>query len=156
MFRTQFELGGPVMYAIFAVWVVLLALVLERLLFWGLRLLRRTRPLPENPFDHHRFLEVLAQEAERNLSRIDGLSQLATSLGLFGTVLGISQAFFARGAELSLAAPEVLASGMATALFTTVAGLAVFLVGQGALILFHWWTETATRRYGGDPSRVLE
>ena len=94
--------------------------------------------------------EELAQRvsagAEQNLDRIDGLSHLATSLGLFGTVLGITKAFFGRGEELSLAAPEVLASGMATALFTTVAGLIVFLVGQTFLILFHWWTEAAVER----------
>ena len=93
--------------------------------------------------------ERVADQAERNLDRIDGLSHLATSLGLFGTVLGITGAFFSRSAELSLAAPEVLASGMATALFTTVAGLAVFLVGQGTLLVFQWWTDVAVRRIRG-------
>ena len=65
MFRTEFEIGGPVMYAIFAVWVVMLALVTERIIFWGLRLLRRAAPLPENPLDHKRFLEVVACQGPR-------------------------------------------------------------------------------------------
>jgi biopolymer transport protein ExbB/TolQ len=67
------------------------------------------------------------------------VSQIAVSVGLFGTVVGIAQSFFARGGELDLAAPEVLASGLSTALFTTIAGLVVFLFGQGFLIAFDEW-----------------
>ena len=44
-----------------------------------------------------------------------------------------------------MAAPEALASGLATALFTTVAGLVVFLCGQGFLILFEEWQEFCER-----------
>ena len=138
MFRDQFELGGPVMYALLSVWVLVLSLILERLLFWAGRLLRRPR-LTESEGE---FVGI----ADKNLSRIDGLSHLATSLGLFGTVLGIATAFFSRGSDLALAAPEVLASGMATALFTTVAGLSIFLLGQASLLLFAWWREAALRR----------
>jgi biopolymer transport protein ExbB/TolQ len=115
------------------------SLVAERLLFWVVRLVRRTG---SNVSD-------LRDRAGKNLDRIDGLSHLATSLGLFGTVLGIARAFFSKGAGLALAAPEVLASGMATALFTTVAGLAIFLVGQAALLLFAWWEDAAVRRLEG-------
>ena len=147
MFLEEFEHGGPVMYAIFAVWVMMLTLILERLWFWTRRSLGRTLVAVGDARTD--LAEHVADQAQRNLDRIDGLAHLATSLGLFGTVLGISGAFFARGDELSLAAPEVLASGMATALFTTVAGLAVFLVGQGTLLVFHWWTDTAVRRIRG-------
>ncbi len=137
MFREEFELGGPIMYALFCVWVLVLSLILDRLLFWAGRLLRRP-VLAESE-------EELQSAADHNLSRIDGLSHLATSLGLFGTVLGIATAFFSRGSDLALSAPEVLASGMATALFTTVAGLSIFLLGQGSLLLFAWWREAALR-----------
>ena len=84
----------------------------------------------------------------RNLEGQDHLTRftLATSLGLFGTVLGLARAFFAKGAGLALAAPEVLASGMATALFTTVAGLSIFLIGQASLLVFSWWEDAAVRR----------
>ena len=144
MFRDEFLIGGPVMYVIFGVWVLVIALVLERLLFWARRIFTK------NPVAIGDAAEALAtrvsERAEQNLDRIDGLSHLATSLGLFGTVLGITEAFFGRGEELSLAAPEVLASGMATALFTTVAGLIVFLVGQSFLLLFRWWSEAAVER----------
>jgi biopolymer transport protein ExbB/TolQ len=147
MFLEEFEYGGPVMYAIFAVWVMMLTLILERVCFWTRRSMGR--PLVAVGDARSDLAERVADQAERNLDRIDGLSHLATSLGLFGTVLGITGAFFSRSAELSLAAPEVLASGMATALFTTVAGLAVFLVGQGTLLVFQWWTDVAVRRIRG-------
>ncbi len=138
MFREEFELGGPIMYALLGVWVLTVSLILERLLFWAGRLLRRPR-LAEGE-------EQFVSGADHNIARIDGLSHLATSLGLFGTVFGIARAFFSKGADLALSAPEVLASGMATALFTTVAGLSVFLVGQAFLLLFSWWREAALKR----------
>ena len=144
MFREEFLLGGPLMYGIFALWVLMLALILERLTFWARRLYARRLAAPRAV--QERLVREFEDRAEHNLERIDGLSDIATSVGLFGTVWGIAQSFFARGAELSLAAPEVMASGMATALFTTVAGLAVFVIGQGALLLFRWWTETALKR----------
>ena len=129
MFREEFITGGPVMYALFAVWVVTFALILERGSYWLFRPLRRDRPA----------------DPERNLERIDDLTQVATSLGLFGTVLGIAQSFFARGETLSLNAPEALAAGLATALFTTIAGLAIFLSGQIALFFFRWLAEKEAR-----------
>jgi biopolymer transport protein ExbB/TolQ len=138
MFREEFELGGPIMYALLCVWVLVLSLIFERLLFWAGRLLRRPRPQESEG--------ELERAAEENIARIDGLSHLATSLGLFGTVVGIAGAFFSRGSDLALAAPEVLASGMATALFTTVAGLSIFLLGQGSILLFAWWRERAEKR----------
>jgi len=138
MFREEFEIGGPIMYALLGVWVLVLSLILERLIYWAGRLLRRPR-LAESEAE-------LAREADQNVARIDGLSHLATSMGLFGTVLGIATAFFSRGTDLALSAPEVLAAGMATALFTTVAGLSIFLLGQASLLVFAWWREMAQRR----------
>ena len=49
------------------------------------------------------------------------------------------QRFFSRGDDLSLAAPELMTAGLATALFTTVAGLVVFLFGQAFLIAWGEW-----------------
>ena len=138
MFREEFELGGPVMVALFAVWVVVFALILERVLFWCMRPLRR-RSAARGP-------DETARRAEHNLDRIDALANLATSLKLFKTVIGIARSFFARGADLSLAAPEVLASGLATALFTTVGGLSIFLIGQGSRVLFQVLADRAVER----------
>jgi biopolymer transport protein ExbB/TolQ len=136
MFHEEFRLGGPVMIPLFAIWVLMASLVAERLIWWTIRLVR---PAGDGAAE-------LRDRAGRNLDRIDGLSHLATSLGLFGTVLGIARAFFSKGSGLALAAPEVLASGMATALFTTVAGLSIFLIGQASLLVFAWWEDAAARR----------
>ena len=145
MFARYFEVGGPVMYAVLAVWILVLAGVLDRLFYAAWRAWRRplryVRALmstgdlsaARSRLEHERL------RSARGLTRIDAVSQLAPSIGLFGTVLGIAQSFFARGMELGLAAPEVLASGLATALFTTIGGLIVFLLGHAFLILWREW-----------------
>ena len=132
------------MYVVLAAWIIVLASVLDRLLYGGLRLLRRPLALARKFASDGKQAEArlrLSRErrrAKHGLARIDGMSQLATSIGLFGTVLGITQAFFARGGA-GLAAPEVLSTGLATALYTTLAGLIVFLFGQGFLIVYGEW-----------------
>jgi len=138
VFYEEFQLGGPVMWLLFGVWVIMGALLLERILFWLLRPFTRPTGIPAGEAARTRFLETVEDIARRNGDRIDTIAQLATSVGLFGTVLGIAKSFFARGSELSLAAPEVLAGGLATALFTTVAGIAIFILGQCALLIFDW------------------
>lgn len=143
--REYFDAGGPLMWSLMAAWVVVLAAVLDRLVYAAGRIFRRplrdvTRLATTGRIaDARRELDIERERAGRRLERIDMVSQLATSLGLFGTVVGIAQAFFARGGELKDAAPEVLASGLSTALFTTIAGLIVFLVGQTFLILWREW-----------------
>lgn len=145
MLRDSFDAGGPVMWLVLGLWVVVLGGALDRCAYLLGRAWRRPGKRVVQLVAQHRGADARAlfereeRLAERGLARIESLSQLATSLGLFGTVLGIARAFFARGDELGLAAPEVLASGLATALFTTLAGLVVFLFGQGFLIAFGEW-----------------
>jgi len=162
MFADYFAAGGPVMYALLVVWVIVLASVLDRLLFGITCPFRRVPRVLEasalqgGPEAVQQALEEERRLACRGLRRIDSLSQLATSLGLFGTVLGISKSFFARGGELGLSAPDVLASGLATALFTTVAGLVVFLVGQAFLILYQEWLTLRERRLESLAEEILQ
>lgn len=143
MFQEYFTAGGPVMYAVLAAWILVLAGILDRGLYALGALARRPRRRVLELLEDERTDEArreLAREREREqrgVARIDGVSQLATSVGLFGTVLGIAQAFLARGGDA--AGPEALSSGLSTALFTTIAGLAVFLVGQGFLIAYREW-----------------
>jgi len=155
VFAEYFAAGGPVMYAVLAVWVVVFAGVLDRVLYALGRVVRRpSRSIRALVRDgdvaaaRARF-EAEERAAERGLERIDAVSQIATSLGLFGTVLGIARAFFARGPELGLAAPDALAGGLATALFTTIAGLIVFLFGQAFLIAFAEWRALCDRDVAG-------
>lgn len=151
MFADYFEAGGPVMYVLLATWVVVLAGVIDRLIYLAQRVFRR--PLVEverlarsGAVDAAR--EALERErrlAERGIARIDAVSQLATSIGLFGMVLGLAQTFFSRSLH-QLASPDVLARGLAVALLTTVAGLIVFLFGQGFLIVWEEWQRFSERK----------
>ncbi len=140
------------MYALLVVWVLVLSSILDRVLYGLLNPVRRVALSLQKsvgPGGRTGLLEKVEQEmnmASQGVQRIDSLAQLATSLGLFGTVLGISMSFFARGEELGLAAPEVLASGLATALFTTVAGLVIFLFGQAFLVIYQEWLGARARR----------
>jgi MotA/TolQ/ExbB proton channel family len=152
MFVEYFEVGGTVMYALFGVWVIVLAGMLDRAMYLLGRVFRRpvarviTLARADQLVEATSLWrkETLRQDA--GLQRIDSVSQLATSLGLFGTVLGLARAFFSNDTELGLAAPEVLAKGLSTALYTTVAGLIIFLTGQSFLIGFRLCTEVSERR----------
>ena len=144
MFADEFRAGGPIMYACLAAWVVVLAGVFDRLAYALGRAARRPRraveaALARGQLDRAELnLGRERRRAERGLSRIDAVSQIATSIGLFGTVVGIAQSFLTRGTG-ELASTEALAAGLSTALFTTVAGLVVFLFGQGFLIAYGEW-----------------
>ncbi len=152
MFAEYFEAGGPVMYVVLVAWIVVLAGVTDRLLYAFGRLSRRPARRIEALLADGRVEEARhafdeeRRRGDRGLRRIDAVSQIATSIGLFGTVLGIARSFFAREGDLGLAAPDVLSSGLATALFTTLAGLVVFLFGQAFLIAYDDWREACERR----------
>lgn len=69
--------------------------------------------------------EVRFTRLERGLRTLDNVAQLAPLLGLFGTVLGMIEAFQALQSAGSQVDPSVLAGGIWVALMTTAAGLAV-------------------------------
>ena len=153
MLATYFEQGGPLMYALLVAWVIVLAGAIDRTLFAFARVLRRpSRAVSrlvragDRAAAEARVLRE-GQAARAGLSRLDSISQLATSVGLFGTVLGIARGFLARGTGADAASRlESLASGLSTALFTTIAGLGVYLFGQGALIVYREWLAASERR----------
>jgi biopolymer transport protein ExbB len=72
---------------------------------------------------------------ERNVSYLAGIANVATLLGLFGTVTGMIASFFAMKSA-GISSPEVLAGGISQALFTTAAGLAVAIPSLFAHNLF--------------------
>jgi biopolymer transport protein ExbB/TolQ len=164
MLAWYFEAGGPVMWVVFGTWVIVLAGVLDRIGYALVSIFRRPlRPVDElaragRHDEARRQLATVRQEASRGLDRIDSVSQIATSIGLFGTVLGLASSFFARGSvDLSLAAPEVLAEGLSTALFTTLGGLVVYLFGQAFLIAWREWSTHRERVIVGLlPREVVE
>jgi biopolymer transport protein ExbB len=80
-------------------------------------------------------LEQVAS-ARSFLRAIEAVVQIAPLLGLFGTVLGMIQAFSALQSAGAEADPAVLAGGISVALLTTAVGLAVAIPSAMAL---HWF-----------------
>lgn len=143
--------GGPLMWAVLAVWVLVLGVVLDRLTYALHSSLRRPHARARKLVRRGHVAQARAlvhaerRRAGRGLVRLDALSQLATSVGLFGTVVGIARSFLAGGDGGALADPAALAAGLSTALYTTVGGLTVFLVGQGFVIAFREWQSWTER-----------
>ena len=73
---------------------------------------------------------------ERGFRLLDSIAQVAPLLGLFGTVLGMIDAFQALQAAGDNVDPSVLAGGIWVALMTTAAGLAVAMPTALALTWF--------------------
>jgi biopolymer transport protein ExbB len=72
----------------------------------------------------------------RGFRLLDSVAQIAPLLGLFGTVLGMIDAFRALQAAGDAVDPSVLAGGIWVALLTTAAGLAVAMPASLALSFF--------------------
>ncbi|WP_430512339.1 MotA/TolQ/ExbB proton channel family protein [Pannonibacter phragmitetus] len=72
---------------------------------------------------------------------LDNIAQLAPLLGLFGTVLGMIDAFQALQNAGDSVDPSILAGGIWVALLTTAAGLAVAMPVAALLAMFESWIE---------------
>ena len=79
---------------------------------------------------------------ERGLNVLDMVSQLAPLLGLFGTVLGMIEAFQTLQGAGNSVDPALLAGGIWVALLTTAAGLAVAMPTS---LILTWFEARMTR-----------
>jgi biopolymer transport protein ExbB len=116
------------------------------------------RGLLKQPADIHLVREdvervALEQVASARsfLRAIEAVVQIAPLLGLFGTVLGMIQAFTALQSAGAEANPAVLAGGISVALLTTAVGLAVAI--PSAFIL-HWFEGAVDRLTDNIESRL--
>jgi biopolymer transport protein ExbB len=98
------------------------------LMAWG-----EERDLVEEALWRQREVEVLAWESR--LGMLGTIGQVAPFVGLFGTVLGIMQAFRALAVNQS-GGPAVVAGGISEALITTAAGLFVAIPSVAAFNMF--------------------
>ncbi|PWK58166.1 MotA/TolQ/ExbB proton channel family protein [Roseicyclus mahoneyensis] len=80
--------------------------------------------------------EARLAEVARGFRLLDSIAQVAPLLGLFGTVLGMIDAFRALQAAGDVVDPSILAGGIWVALLTTAAGLAVAMPTTLALGYF--------------------
>ncbi len=87
-------------------------------------------------------------ELERGFRFLDTVAQLAPLLGLFGTVLGMIDAFQSLQAAGSSVDPSLLAGGIWVALLTTAVGLAVAM--PTSMILAWFESRTARERVFAD------
>lgn len=88
---------------------------------------------------------------ERGFSFLDMVAQLAPLLGLFGTVLGMIEAFQKLQSAGNSVDPSLLAGGIWVALLTTAAGLAVAMPTSLAVT----WLEARMRRERVFANRAL-
>ncbi len=86
--------------------------------------------------------EAQLAQVTRGFRLLDSIAQVAPLLGLFGTVLGMIDAFRALQAAGDAVDPSVLAGGIWVALLTTAAGLAVAMPTTLALT---WFESRAAR-----------
>ncbi len=117
-------------------------------------------PVLEMAFDSEQDdNERLVSEAEARFARLEGglrslenIAQLAPLLGLFGTVLGMIEAFQALQAAGSQVDPSILAGGIWVALMTTAAGLAVAMPTS----VVHSWLEGRMEAERGIADRAIQ
>ncbi|QXT38951.1 MotA/TolQ/ExbB proton channel family protein [Gymnodinialimonas ceratoperidinii] len=105
-----------------------------------------------DPETYQARVEVEAAERldrlETGFRLLDSIAQVAPLLGLFGTVLGMIDAFQALQEAGDSVDPSILAGGIWVALMTTAAGLAVAM--PTALILTWFETRTEAERAMAD------
>lgn len=117
-------------------------------------------PVLEMAFDSEQGdSERLVSEAEARFAKLEGglralenIAQLAPLLGLFGTVLGMIEAFQALQAAGSQVDPSILAGGIWVALMTTAAGLAVAMPTS----VVHSWLEGRMDAERGIADRAIQ
>lgn len=102
--------------------------------------LMMTRPAREAPVDTREVAENFAalrlHELSRFIGALDVIAQIAPLLGLFGTVLGMIEAFQELEGAGAAVDPSALAGGIWVALLTTAVGLAV---AMPASVLSAWF-----------------
>jgi biopolymer transport protein ExbB/TolQ len=145
--------GGPWMLPILALSVVALMFVLERAWFWIVLWFRRDPALrrrillgdaphpgartgdplavvllelarsPEEPDEAMDRARALVRRSKQHLRTLVVASSLGSSLGLFGTVVGLSASL----GGVRLGSPDAITAGLQTALNTTIFGLLVYV-----------------------------
>ena len=143
-------LGGPVMWPLLAVSLLLWTLVLERYWFFF-------HALPiiiERPAPPVRSPAAVIETAEmrlalrRHLRLIKTLSGILPMLGLLGTVTGIIETFDLIRIFGS-AEPRIISHGISHALITTLAGLVMGLFGVGIGHHLYRRARACERHYAG-------
>lgn len=128
-----FQTGGWVLYAILLVCILLTTLIIERLSFrlWAFQTLKRqVKEYVRSNVDWRSKLSVLCDldlALKGSFPLIKTLIALCPLVGLLGTVSGMVQVFDSL-AIYGTGNPRMMASGVASATFPTMTGMAVAVV----------------------------
>ena len=135
-----FDRGGPVIFILFIVAIIMITLLVERLIFFvnDLKKLSDERVLEvkechsSNRWVQNKIklmnISILNSESSRNLLMIQGLIALCPLLGLLGTVTGMIEVFDVMSVSGSGNARS-MASGASKATIPTMAGMVGALSG---------------------------
>ena len=138
--RSFFELGGPVLFAIFAATLAMWVLIVERL-WYLIAVLPSQTHAAEQEWTHSAgdgswhansirqlIVSQVGQSSRRNLGLIQTLIQILPLMGLLGTVWGMVQ-IFENLTLFGTGNTRLMASGVALATLPTMAGLVAALSG---------------------------
>ena len=150
-----FDRGGPVIFILFVVAIIMITLLVERLIFFinDLKKLSadRVSEVRECPSDNKwirnkiklKNISILNSESSKNLLMIQGLIALCPLLGLLGTVTGMIEVFDIM-AITGTGNARAMASGIARATLPTMTGLFISIVGLFLLTAIKSSIEKAT------------
>ena len=150
-----FDRGGPVIFILFVVAIIMITLLVERLIFYinDLKKLSNDRVLEvkecslDNKWIRNKIklknISILNSESSKNLLTIQGLIALCPLLGLLGTVTGMIEVFDIM-AITGTGNARAMASGIARATLPTMTGLFISIVGLFLLTAIKSSIEKAT------------
>lgn len=166
------SVGGPVLWLLATLSVVMMALVLAKLIQFsiartgsrsrrgGLGLVRAATETAIEAHDADRsFAEDAGRRAARGIMRpLEGglgtlgmIAMLSPLIGLLGTVIGMIDAFQALEGAASTVDPSLLSGGIWIALLTTAAGLVVAIPAT----LAHGWFEGRLGRFADEAECLI-
>ena len=150
-----FDRGGPVIFILFVVAIIMITLLVERLIFFTNDLKKlsdeRVSEVKEFSLDNKwirnkiklKNISILNSQSSKNLLMIQGLIALCPLLGLLGTVTGMIEVFDIM-AITGTGNARAMASGIARATLPTMTGLFISIVGLFLLTAIKSSIEKAT------------
>ena len=150
-----FDRGGPVIFILFVVAIIMITLLVERLIFFMNDLKKlsdeRVSEVKEFSLDNKwirnkiklKNISILNSQSSKNLLMIQGLIALCPLLGLLGTVTGMIEVFDIM-AITGTGNARAMASGIARATLPTMTGLFISIVGLFLLTAIKSSIEKAT------------
>ena len=150
-----FDRGGPVIFILFIVAIIMITLLVERLIFFVNDLKKLSDERVSEVKECHSSnrwvknkiklmnISILNSESSRNLLMIQGLIALCPLLGLLGTVTGMIEVFDIM-AITGTGNARAMASGIARATLPTMTGLFISIVGLFLLTAIKSSIEKAT------------